>query len=134
MILNDNIKVNKEFYRQKRSISSKIGNEFEQSIKNSKSIKSRHRKTESSYFLGSYISGDGLDKIINFYKAEFDDNLQNNNKDFHNEQINQKNLNNKITSNKINNYLIFIYPYIATLVTGDADDRVRTANVKFIVF
>ena len=105
MILNDNIKVNKEFYRQKRSISSKIGNEFEQSIKNSKSIKSRHRKTESFYFLGSYISGDGLDKIINFYKAEFDDNLQNNNKDFHNEQINQKNLNNKITSNKINNYL-----------------------------
>ena len=69
MITNEELKINEEIYKQKRSISSKIGNDINEQSNASKGLKSRHRKMASSYFLGSYISGDELHKFAQEYKG-----------------------------------------------------------------
>ena len=55
---------NGDIYKPKRSISSQIGNDNVEENLNEKKLKSRHRKTASSYFLGSYISGNDLNKFL----------------------------------------------------------------------
>ena len=68
MITNKEPKNKGDLYKLKRSISSKIGNEVDEDNFNIKKSKSRHRKTASSYFLGSYISGNELNKFLQEYK------------------------------------------------------------------
>ena len=79
MITNKESKINGEVYKPKRSISSKIGNEVEDDNINYKKIKSRHRKTASSYFLGSYVSGNELNKFLQEYKESNSENINNQN-------------------------------------------------------
>ena len=88
MITNKESKINGEIYKLKRSISSKIGNEVEENNNNNKKIKSRHRKTASSYFLGSYVSGNELNKFLQEYK---DSNKENINQNENNLNIEKKN-------------------------------------------
>ena len=64
MIENSSTKNNEKPYKQKRSISSKIGDNVTENRKNISSLRSRHRKVASSYFLGTYVSGDDLDEFI----------------------------------------------------------------------
>ena len=108
MLTKKETKINGEIYKPKRSISSKIGNEEDEENINSKKLKSRHRKTASSYFLGSYISGNELNKFLQEYKEANDENIDVNNKNFNgNNLIKEKNLNidKKCEENDINNYL-----------------------------
>ena len=94
MLTKKETKINEEKYKPKRSISSKIGNEDEEENLNSKKLKSRHRKTASSYFLGSYISGNELNKFLQEYKESNSENNNPNNKNLNeNGLIKQKNLN-----------------------------------------
>ena len=88
MITNKESNINGEIYKLKRSISSKIGNEVEEDNINNKKIKSRHRKTASSYFLGSYVSGNELNKFLQEYK---DSNKENINQNENNLNIEKKN-------------------------------------------
>ena len=88
MITNKESKINGEIHKLKRSISSKIGNEVEENNNNNKKIKSRHRKTASSYFLGSYVSGNELNKFLQEYK---DSNKENINQNENNLNIEKKN-------------------------------------------
>ena len=76
MITKKESKINGDIYKQRRSISSKIGNEEEENNIDSKKLKSRHRKTASSYFLGSYVSGNELNKFLQDFKEA---NCENNN-------------------------------------------------------
>ena len=101
MITNEELKINEEIYKQKRSISSKIGNDINEQSNASKGLKSRHRKMASSYFLGSYISGDELHKFMQEYKGVNKDN-KNNNKYKNDNGINNNNLN-IYDKNDINN-------------------------------
>lgn len=85
------MKANQEFeiigdiYKRKRSISSKIGNNINEENNCSKGKKSRHRKMASSYFLGSYISGDELNKFLQEYKGINNDyNMNNFNNNYNN--------------------------------------------------
>ena len=64
MLENPPTKNNEKPYKQKRSFSSKIGNNIIENRKNISSIRSRHRKVASSYFLGSYVTGDDLNDFI----------------------------------------------------------------------
>ena len=68
-------KVNGQFYKLKRSVSSNLGNYKNGESKtdnpsnsNSRGKICRHRKTVSSYFLGSYIAGEGLNNFLQEYK------------------------------------------------------------------
>ena len=99
MITNKEPKNKGELYRPKRSISSKIGNEVEEENINIKKSKSRHRKTASSYFLGSYISGNELNKFLQEYK---ENNTENNISKNKNQNENYSNLN-KEKKGDINN-------------------------------
>ena len=101
MITNEELKINEEIYKRKRSISSKIGNDINEQSNASKGLKSRHRKMASSYFLGSYISGDELHKFMQEYKGVNKDN-KNNNKNKNDNGINNNNLN-IYDKNDINN-------------------------------
>ena len=108
MLTKKETKINGEIYKPKRSISSKIGNEEDEENINSKKLKSRHRKTASSYFLGSYISGNELNKFLQEYKEANDENVDSNNKNFNeNNLIKEKNLNieKKCEANDINSNL-----------------------------
>ena len=108
MLTKKETKINGEIYKPKRSISSKIGNEEDEENINSKKLKSRHRKTASSYFLGSYISGNELNKFLQEYKEANDENIDLNNKNLNgNNLIKEKNLNidKKYEENDINNNL-----------------------------
>ena len=102
MITNKVSKINGEIYKPKRSISSKIGNEVEEDNINNKKIKSRHRKTASSYFLGSYVSGNELNKFLQEYKES---NNQNNNQNNKNQNENNLNIEKKNEINKFKNVL-----------------------------
>ena len=96
MIANEELRINEDIYKRKRSISSQIGNNLNSKNNIQKGIKSRHRKMASSYFLGSYISGDELHKFAQEYKGINNDNKINN--------IKNKNNDNRIDNNKINIY------------------------------
>ena len=102
MITNEELKINEEIYKQKRSISSKIGNDINEQSNASKGLKSRHRKMASSYFLGSYISGDELHKFMQEYKGVNKDNKNNNKNNKNDNGINNNNLN-IYDKNDINN-------------------------------
>ena len=77
MIAKKEPKINGEEYKPKRSISTKIGNEVDEENFNSKILKSRHRKTASSYFLGSYVSGNELSKFLQEFNGKNCDNHNN---------------------------------------------------------
>ena len=72
------------------SISSKIGNDINEQSNASKGLKSRHRKMASSYFLGSYISGDELHKFMQEYKGVNKDNRNNNKNNKNDNGINEE--------------------------------------------
>ena len=102
MITNEELKINEEIYKRKRSISSKIGNDINEQSNASKGLKRRHRKMASSYFLGSYISGDELHKFMQEYKGVNKDNKNNNKNNKNDNGINNNNLN-IYDKNDINN-------------------------------
>ena len=113
MLTNEEPKFNEELYKKKRSVSTKIGCNLDEENKNSKVIKSRHRKMASSYFLGSYISGNELNKFLQEYKGVNNDSSINNNKNTNSEisndnQITEHNLNiiNKVNLNALKNSLL----------------------------
>ena len=91
MITNKESKINGELYKPKRSISSKIGNEVEEDNINNKKIKSRHRKTASSYFLGSYVSGNELNKFLQEYQDSNKENISQNENNLNIEKKNEIN-------------------------------------------
>ncbi len=95
MMTKKETKINGEIYKPKRSISSKIGNDLSKENNDDlKKIKSRHRKTASSYFLGSYVSGNELNKFLQEYKESNSENNNPNNKNLNeNGLIKQKNIN-----------------------------------------
>ena len=101
MLTNKESKINGDGYKPKRSISSKIGNDLYEENNNSKVIKSRHRKMSSSYFLGSYISGDELNKFLQVYKGVNNDNSRYSNKN--NNDFTQDSSLNLHKKNEINN-------------------------------
>ena len=101
MLTNKESKINEDAYKPKRSISSKIGNDLYEENNNSKVIKSRHRKMSSSYFLGSYISGDELNKFLQVYKGLNNDNSRYSNKN--NNDYTQDSSLNVHKKNEINN-------------------------------
>ena len=115
MMANENSKINEDIYKRKRSISSKIGNNLNDENVTSKGIKSRHRKMASSYFLGSYISGDELIKFAQEYegisldnkinKTKNDTNVNNNGITDNNNLI-VKNINEKNDINNLRNLLL----------------------------
>ena len=120
MITNEESKINGDFYKKRRSISSKIGNNFNEEINNSRRSKSRHRKMASSYFLGSYVSGEELSKFIEEYKEiNNDNNIKNKISD--NEISEQSNLNNK-KNNDINN--------LKDLLLNDKNSKTNNDNIK----
>ena len=87
---------NGDIYKPKRSISSQIGNDNVEENLNEKKLKSRHRKTASSYFLGSYISGNDLNKFLQEYKENSTENINSDkNVQYENDIYKGKNLNNK---------------------------------------
>ena len=87
---------NGDIYKPKRSISSQIGNDNVEENLNEKKLKSRHRKTASSYFLGSYISGNDLNKFLQEYKENSTENINSDkNIQYENDIYKGKNLNNK---------------------------------------
>ena len=90
------VSINGDVYKPKRSISSKIGNESEEENINLKKLKSRHRKTATSYFLGSYITGNDLNQFLQDYIENSTENI-NSNKNIQNgnEVYKANNLNNK---------------------------------------
>ena len=107
MLTNKESKINGDDYKPKRSISSKIGNDLYEENNNSKVIKSRHRKMSSSYFLGSYISGDELNKFLQVYKGVNNDNSRysnKNNNDF--TQDSSLNMHKKKEINNLKNSLL----------------------------
>ena len=101
MLTNKESKINKDAYNQKRTISSKIGNDLYEENNNSKVIRSRHRKMSWSYFLGSYLSGDELNKFLQVYKDINNDNSRYSNKN-NNDFTQDRRLNMHI-KNEINN-------------------------------
>ena len=108
MLTNEQCENNVDTYKKKRSISTKILSNLDEKNKPSKCIKSRHRKMASSYFLGSYISGNELNNFLQEYKGINNENSINCNKNTVNEIENDKdesqhNLNN---INKLKNSLI----------------------------
>ena len=113
MITNEQYENNGDIYKKKRSVSTKILSNLDEDNKTSKCIKSRHRKMASSYFLGSYISGNDLNIFLQEYKGINNKNSTNTNKDTFNEMSNSNdvsehnldNLNNKNIS-KLKNSLI----------------------------
>ena len=107
MIAKKEPKINGEEYKPKRSISTKIGNEVEEENFNSKILKSRHRKTASSYFLGSYVSGKELSKFLQEYKETNHDNNNSGNekKCKMNDLKDENNYNNFNKENENNKYL-----------------------------
>ena len=100
MLANEEFNIKEDIYKRKRSISTKIGNNINEESNNSKGKKTRHRKMASSYFLGSYISGDELHKFLQEYKGENNDNNINN--PINNIKDNGISINNN-TNNDINN-------------------------------
>ncbi len=98
-------KINGDIYKPKRSISSKIGNDDNEENNNLRGIKTRHRKMASSYFLGSYVSGDELNKFLQEFKGINNDNSRNSN----------KKANNDLSDNNSN---IFKQNYINNLKNG----------------
>ena len=104
MLKDEELNIKEDIYKRKRSISSKIGNNIDDESNNSKGKRSRHRKMASSYFLGSYISGDELHKFLQEYKGDNNDNNINDNKnDLKGNGISEKNINEDI--NKLKNLL-----------------------------
>ena len=101
MLTNKESKINGDAYKPKRSVSSKLGNDLYEENNNSKVIKSRHRKMSSSYFLGSYISGDELNKFLQVYKGVNNDNSRFSNKN--NNDFTQDSSLNGHKKNEINN-------------------------------
>jgi len=101
MLTNKESKINGDAYKPKRSVSSKIGNDLYEENNNSKVIKSRHRKMSSSYFLGSYVSGDELNKFLQVYKGINNDNSRYSNKN--NNDFTQDSSVNIHKKNEINN-------------------------------
>ena len=116
MITNKENKNNGEIYKLKRSISSKTGNEVDNENNNNIKIKSRHRKTASSYFLDSLISGNELNKFLQDSKEENNDNT----KKFNNEQNRHDNLNNEKKGDL--NYSIDLSP------EKDVNDKIDNQN------
>jgi hypothetical protein len=102
MMTKKETKINGEIYKPKRSISSKIGNDLSKENNDDlKKIKSRHRKTASSYFLGSYVSGNELNKFLQEYKGINGNNKDNNNiKDLKNIFFENNNNNNSDKNNE----------------------------------
>ena len=94
-------KINGDIYKPKRSISSKIGNDDNEENNNLRGIKTRHRKMASSYFLGSYVSGDELNKFLQEFKGINNDNSRNSNKKANNDL--SDNNSNIFKQNYINN-------------------------------
>ena len=105
MFKDEELNIKEDIYKRKRSISSKIGNNNDEESNNSKGKRSRHRKMASSYFLGSYISGNELHKFLQEYKeVNNDNNINDNNKSkLKGNNISEKNINNDI--NKLKNLL-----------------------------
>ena len=108
MLTNEKFENNGDTYKKKRSISTKLLSDLDEKNKPSKCIKSRHRKMASSYFLGSYISGNELNNFLQEYKGINNENSTNCNKNTISEIENDKdefqhNLNN---INKLKNSLI----------------------------
>ena len=104
MLKDEELNIKEDIYKRKRSISSKIGNNIDDESNNSKGKRSRHRKMASSYFLGSYISGDELHKFLQEYKGVNNDNNINDNKNnIKGNEISEKNINSDI--NKLKNLL-----------------------------
>ena len=116
MITNKENKNNGEIYKLKRSISSKTGNEVDNENNNNIKIKSRHRKTASSYFLDSLISGNELNKFLQDSKEENNDNT----KKFNNNQNRNDNLNNEKTGDL--NYSMDLSP------EKDVNDKIDNQN------
>ena len=109
MITNKEPKNKGDLYKPKRSISSKIGNEVDEENISIKKSKSRHRKTASSYFLGSYISGNELNKFLQEYKENNTEiNISKNKNLNENNSTDLNNYNNEKKSdiNNLKNYLI----------------------------
>ena len=105
MFKDEELNIKEDIYKRKRSISSKIGNNRDEESNNSKGKRSRHRKMASSYFLGSYISGNELHKFLQEYKeVNNDNNINDNNKSkLKGNTISEKNIKNDI--NKLKNLL-----------------------------
>ena len=104
MLKDEELNIKEDIYKRKRSISSKIGNNINEESNNSKGKRSRHRKMASSYFLGSYISGDELHKFLQEYRGVNNDNNINDNKNnLKGNGISEKKINNDI--NKLKNLL-----------------------------
>ena len=102
MNTNEEFIINGDLYKRKRSISSQIGNNINDESNNSKGKKSRHRKMASSYFLGSYISGEELNKFLQEYK-EINNNINiNNNKNINKDNGFNENTKNSLLKNNIN--------------------------------
>ena len=125
MITNEESKINGEIYKRRRSISSKIGNNLNEEINNSRKSKSRHRKMASSYFLGSYISGDELCKFLEEYKGiNNDNNINNINNKINDDKISENsNLNiNKNKNNDVNN--------LKNLLLNGKNNKNNNENIK----
>ena len=102
MNANEEFIINGDLYKRKRSISSQIGNNINDESNNSKGKKSRHRKMASSYFLGSYISGEELNKFLQEYK-EINNTINiNNNKNINKDNGFTENTKNSLLKNNIN--------------------------------
>ena len=133
-------RINGDIYKSRRSISTQIGNEINDDNNNLKKIKSRHRKTASSYFLGSYVSGNELNKFLKEYKGLNNDNTNNNaKKDNNNKEINNINelkdifleKNEDNNSNKNNNNINndnFIHLSNASFYSYSMDDNNDNQN------
>ena len=102
MKANEEFIINGDLYKRKRSISSQIGNNINDERNNSKRKKSRHRKMASSYFLGSYISGEELNKFLQEYKEINNNNNINNNKNINKDNGFTENSKKDLLKNNIN--------------------------------
>ena len=98
--MKDNLNILKKSIRQRRSISSCLGENGsynyseEEKNKSKNSIKSFHRKTTSSYFCGSYLSSnleDDLLNNINIDKIYLEKNIRQETKNMNNSIINKDN-------------------------------------------
>ena len=94
MLKDEELNIKDDIYKRKRSISSKIGNNIDKESNNSKGKRSRHRKMASSYFLGSYISGDELHRFLQEYKGvDNDNNIKDNKNNLKGNGISEKKIN-----------------------------------------
>ena len=121
MLANEEFNIKEDIYKRKRSISTKIGNNINEESNNSKGKKTRHRKMASSYFLGSYISGDELHKFLQEYKGENNDNNINN--PINNIKDNGISINNN-TNNDINNLKNLLNENTNTNTTNNLKEKI----------